>query len=868
MPHFFLPHSSVPNPLAKAVFQAYSRVLDQQSFHEEPRLDPTAICQKLLVEDPFAMEKLWQRFCQRFFQGFSQHFSQNFSPALAFDQTPTQTLPKGQKNEQSDQINKDPLASDQIKPDDVHPLTPGQQSRWLEKVAALIEQTVRTNVFVPSAKAIALKFCHADGMIEIFIDHPSFSGVLLKQGLVARGGVRWSLRPDFRTEALALMRAQILKNALVLPWGGKGAFWLKDPQDKDGLGAYQIFVSCILDLADQNHHQKITHPQFVRVYDGPDPYFVVAPDRGTASFSDHGNALAMQRGYWLGDAFASGGSSGYNHKDLAITARGVWVSVCHHLSGLLANTADGSLPGQPDLARDRTSMIPEDTIPEGVIPAGVIPETRPAQDGRPGTSTQTAQANENHRPLRVVGVGDLRGDIFGGGMTAHLIPCPPDILLIGAFNHEAIFIDPQPDPIQSAAERLRLVSTPHSRWRDFAAFGPGGSVYDRGQETIVLTPLAAELLNLPQTPLSPDLVIQSLLTLPVDVLWMGGIGTFIAPIEEEPLEDLANATVRVRPKDVRARVIAEGANLALTQMARVQLAKKGICVNTDGLDNAGGVACSDQEVNIKILLNGLVERKKILPDQRLHLLKACQEQVCTQVLTHLWIQHASISATLAAFQDLKETALAALDLLLQNPMPWLPKDDLCQMQQRWKDLFLGGKNQIPKDTQGPARPDLAVLTGCIKLRVRLDLTELWQTKAPPSTALKTLCEKLIASYFPQALSPWQDEFQTHPMAQDLGLMLAGNMLVDLLGPLALPAWHQANLKANQDGHGPMESWQDFLWRTVLVAEQENLPDWLDAWSQDAPLYNLSHTSFCLKIEALTALRHKVGNQLTRHEPSH
>ena len=441
------------------------------------------------------------------------------------------------------------------------------EDRILRLYRAVIRATLRTNAYAPAAQeALAFKIDSAQvpGLPdpkpwrEIFVYSPRVEGIHLRAGPVARGGLRWSdRRDDFRTEILGLMKAQRVKNAVIVPTGAKGGFYpkaLPDPVNRDawlaeGTECYRIFIRSLLSITDNLVNGKVVHPQGVVILDGEDPYFVVAADKGTATFSDVANAIALERGFWLGDAFASGGSVGYDHKAMGITAKGGWVSVQRHFAE-----------------------------------AGV---------------------DVQKEPVRVIGCGDMSGDVFGNGMLLSR-----SIKLVAAFDHRHIFFDPNPDPAASWKERARMFRLPRSSWADYDAklISRGGGVFPRTAKEIKLTKEMRSLLGVENATLDPSALITAILKAPSDLLWFGGIGTYVKARSENNAEvgDRANDAHRINAEELRTKVIGEGANLGLTQAARIAFALKGGRINTDFIDNSAGVDCSDNEVNIKIALNAEV----------------------------------------------------------------------------------------------------------------------------------------------------------------------------------------------------------------------------------------------------------------------
>src|SRR5580704_12311306 len=441
------------------------------------------------------------------------------------------------------------------------------EDRILRSFLTLVIESLRTNYFQPGADGkpkpyLAVKFASSEidllplphPLYEIYVYSPRMEGLHMRAGRVARGGIRWSdRREDFRTEILGLMKAQTVKNAVIIPVGSKGGFVLKKPPaDRAGLQAegiecYKILMHGLLDLTDnivadspETHH--IVPPPSVVRHDDDDPYLVVAADKGTATFSDIANGIAAEYGFWLGDAFASGGSAGYDHKELAITSRGAWELVKRHFR---------------ELARD-------------------------------------IQTND----FTVVGVGDMSGDVFGNGMLRERTT-----RLVAAFDHRDIFIDPAPDPQKSFAERARLFELPRSSWQDYdkSLISDGGGVFGRGLKEITLSPQAQKLIGLASPKTNPQQLISALLKMPADLLWFGGIGTYVRASTEadDAVGDRANDAIRVTGAELACKVIGEGANLGMTQRGRIEAALHGVRLNTDAIDNSAGVNTSDIEVNIK-----------------------------------------------------------------------------------------------------------------------------------------------------------------------------------------------------------------------------------------------------------------------------
>jgi glutamate dehydrogenase len=466
--------------------------------------------------------------------------------------------------------------------------------RILRQMRAVIRATLRTNMFAGlAANAIAFKIDSAlvPGLPapvpwrEIFVYSPQVEGIHLRAGPVARGGLRWSdRRDDFRTEILGLMKAQRVKNAVIVPTGAKGGFYPK--LGTPGIDAYRIFIRALLSITDNLVSGTLVHPADIVCHDDGDPYFVVAADKGTATFSDVANAIAIERSFWLGDAFASGGSVGYDHKAMGITAKGGWISVRRHF-------AERGVDVQKD-------------------------------------------------PIRVAGCGDMSGDVFGNGMLLSKA-----IKLVAAFDHRHIFIDPDPDPALSWKERARLFKLPRSSWADYdeKLISKGGGVFDRAAKMIKLGKQARVALGIDATELEPAAIISAILKSQVDLLWFGGIGTYVKAQAESNSDvgDRANDTLRVNAEDLRCTVIGEGANLGITQAARIAFALAGGRINADFIDNSAGVDCSDHEVNIKIALDMEVAAGKMSTSARNRLLAAMTNDVSALVLEDNRLQTLALS---------------------------------------------------------------------------------------------------------------------------------------------------------------------------------------------------------------------------------
>ena len=483
--------------------------------------------------------------------------------------------------------------------------------RILRMMHAVIRAMIRTNWWQSGRRALAFKVRPTDlgfapaprPKFEIFVNSPRVSGTHLRFGAVARGGLRWSDRPeDFRTEVLGLVKAQMVKNSVIVPAGAKRGFVPAHLPDSttnraewaaEGKECYRIFVSSLLSLTDNVVEGKVVAPEDVVRHDGDDPYLVVAADKGTATFSDTANAIAAEHHFWLGDAFASGGSHGYDHKAMGITARGAWESVTRHLA---------------DLGID--------------------------------------QATED---FTCVGIGDMSGDVFGNGMLLSR-----HIKLVAAFNHRHVFVDPNPDPETSWQERRRLFNLSRSSWSDYdsSLISEGGGVWDRTLKSIPVSPHMHEALGIDASVnrMTPDDLISAILRAPVDLLWNGGIGTYVRATSETDAQvgDRANDPVRVTAKDVRAKAAGEGGNLGWTQAGRIEYARNGGRINTDFIDNSAGVDTSDHEVNIKILLDAEVAAGRISEQERDELLPAMADDVASLVLRHNHSQNLALANALSS----------------------------------------------------------------------------------------------------------------------------------------------------------------------------------------------------------------------------
>jgi glutamate dehydrogenase len=483
-----------------------------------------------------------------------------------------------------------------------------EEDRILRRYRRLLDAVLRTNFHDAATPVIAFKIDSARAgdmplprpMFEIFVHGARMEGCHLRGGMIARGGIRWSdRRDDFRTEILSLMKAQMVKNVVIVPVGAKGGFVLKRPPapsgdanaDREafmaeGIACYRLLINAMLDVTDNLEGGAVTTPPRIVRRDGDDPYLVVAADKGTATFSDIANEIAVARGFWLGDAFASGGSVGYDHKAMGITARGAWVNIARHFDEL----------GHDIQSEDFTCA----------------------------------------------GVGDMSGDVFGNGLLVSR-----HTKLLAAFDHRHIFLDPDPDPAKSYEERQRLFGLKRSSWADYdpALISAGGGVVPRNAKAVTLSAAAASMLGLEAGAHEPELVLRAILTMKVDLLYFGGIGTYVKAGSESQADagDRANDAIRVDGRQIRARVVGEGANLGVTQAGRIEAAQAGVRINTDALDNSAGVSTSDHEVNIKILLASVMEAGKLTAHQRVDLLGSMTDEVAALVLRDNHQQSQAIS---------------------------------------------------------------------------------------------------------------------------------------------------------------------------------------------------------------------------------
>jgi glutamate dehydrogenase len=601
--------------------------------------------------------------------------------------------------------------------------------RTLRALLSLIDATVRTNAYRPAdggghRPVLSFKFDTTRvpdlplprPMFEIWVCSPRVEGVHLRNGRIARGGIRWSdRREDFRTEILGLVKAQIVKNAVIVPTGAKGGFVLKKPPTgaeefrAEGVACYREFICGLLDVTDNIVGGVVVPPPDTVRHDDDDPYLVVAADKGTATFSDIANEISASYGFWLGDAFASGGSDGYDHKSMGITARGAWESIRRHARAL-GKDAD-------------------------------------------------------HDELTIVGVGDMSGDVFGNGMlrSSH-------IKLVAAFDHRHIFLDPDPDPAVSFAERKRLFDLPRSSWANYdtTLMSAGGGVFPRTLKTISISPEACKRLGTDRSSFTPNELLATILRAPVDVLWNGGIGTYVKASAESHAEvgDRANDGLRVNGSELRCRMVGEGGNLGLTQRGRIEYALHGGLVNTDAIDNSAGVDCSDHEVNIKVLLGAVMAEGTMTFEQRNDLLAEMTDQVADLVLDDNRSQ--TLTLAIARRQALPMINVHARYLHVLESEGWLNR----------ALEYLPGDKQIAERQSsglGLTTPEFAIVLAYTK---SVNMTEMVRTPFPDDPYL----EPDLVRYFPTQLQQrHRPEILVHRLRREIIATQIANQMVNLSG---------------------------------------------------------------------------------------
>ncbi|MDD2816603.1 MAG: NAD-glutamate dehydrogenase [Thiotrichaceae bacterium] len=633
------------------------------------------------------------------------------------------------------------------------------EDRILRRFLSLILATLRTNYFQQQMEALpkpylAFKFDPSKipelpeprPMFEISVYSPRMEGVHLRGGKVARGGIRWSDRlEDFRTEILGLVKAQRVKNALIVPVGAKGGFVIKtlaadaDRQTilAEAIHCYQTLIRGLLDLTDNIVAGQVIPPPDVVRHDEDDPYLVVAADKGTASFSDIANAIAKEYHFWLGDAFASGGSAGYDHKKMGITARGAWDSVKRHF--------------------------------------------------------RTLGVDVQQQAFTVVGIGDMAGDVFGNGMLLS-----PQIKLVAAFNYQHIFLDPNPDPTPSLLERRRLFNLPRSTWADYdvALISTGGGVFERKSKSIALSPEIREVLAIKEEQLAPADLIRALLRAPVDLLWNGGIGTYVKAHSEHHIDvnDRANDALRINGEDLRCKVVGEGGNLGFTQLGRVEYALKGGRIYTDAIDNSGGVDCSDHEVNLKILLNAIVAAGDLTEKQRDQILAEMTDSIGQLLVRDNYLQTQAVSLSCALSAQLLDAHTRFMHHLeqqgkLDRYLERLP-DDKALAERRAAQI-------------GLTSPELCVLLAYSKISL---YEELLASDFPEDAYL----QKLLLSYFPQPLPQrFPEQISQHRLHREIIATLATNQAINHGGLSIYLLSEETGLSAPEIMRAFLVAWEVF-----------------------------------------------------------
>jgi glutamate dehydrogenase len=600
--------------------------------------------------------------------------------------------------------------------------------RILRRLRSLVLAILRTNAFAPAAEeALAFKInsSQVPGLPapvpwrEIWIYSPRVEGIHLRGGPVARGGIRWSdRRDDFRTEILGLMKAQLVKNAVIVPTGAKGGFYPKQlpPMSNreawlgEGTESYRIFIRSLLSITDNLVNNKVVHPDSVVIHDGDDPYFVVAADKGTATFSDIANGIALEHNFWLGDAFASGGSHGYDHKAMGITARGAWISVQRHF-----------LEMGVDVQSDEVSAA---------------------------------------------GCGDMSGDVFGNGMLLS-----KSLKLVAAFDHRHIFIDPNPDPAKSWVERKRLFDLPRSSWDDYKRelISKGGGVFPRTEKSIPLSAEAREALGTSAKELEPTALINAILKAPVDLLWFGGIGTYIKSSKQSQSDvgDPSNDVLRVDASQLRAKVIGEGANLAVTQAGRIEFSEHGGRINTDFIDNSAGVDCSDNEVNIKIPLNREMRDGTLSFEKRNSLLAKMTDDVADIVLEDNRLQTLALSIAEAGGATALPAHVRTIELLEASGRLDRQVEGLASSEELMRRT---------QENRGLTRPELAVVLSISKIVLQAAAEELRLSE-------DALVEPQLFDAFPKPMRKTHaDSIRAHRLRNEIIATKVANRLVNRLGP--------------------------------------------------------------------------------------
>jgi glutamate dehydrogenase len=683
------------------ILRAYARYLQQTRVTHTPQF-----IEQTLVDHPLAARLLIELFDARF--------------------DPTRDEDEAARADRAERIE----ALDRAFFDNVDSIASLDQDRVLRRFHNLIESTLRTNSYqrqhgeLPPYLAFKLdptsimELPEPRPKYEIYVYSPRFEGVHLRAGSVARGGLRWSDRlEDYRTEVLGLVKAQMVKNAVIVPSGAKGGFVLKRPPSdpaelrEEVVACYRLFVGALLDLTDNLVDGEVVPPVDTVRYDGDDTYLVVAADKGTATFSDVANELAISRGIWLGDAFASGGSNGYDHKAMGITARGGWESVKRHFRELGKNIQES--------------------------------------------------------PFTAVGIGDMSGDVFGNAMLLS-----PHTKLLAAFDHRHVFLDPDPDPAVAYGERRRLFELPRSSWEDYdsSLISDGGGVFARTSKSIPINPQIRAALDLGEAhgeadSLTPEELITAILRAPVELLWNGGIGTYVKASYESHADvgDKANDAIRIDGRDLRVKVLGEGGNLGVTQLGRIEYATAGGRIFTDAIDNAGGVDCSDHEVNIKILLGEITAAGDLTQKQRNELLAEMTEDVAGLVLANNYRQTQALSTArseAASMADVHSRYLSAMEAqgLLNRELEHLPDHEAMA------DRMLAG--------EGLKTPELAVLLAYTK-------NTLSDALVASDVPDDPLFARVLHSYFPSAIQErYPEQISRHRLRREIIANRIANLVVD------------------------------------------------------------------------------------------
>jgi glutamate dehydrogenase len=632
---------------------------------------------------------------------------------------------------QSRSIKKDLADLEQEIQTSIDAISSLDEDHILRNFFSLIKATLRTNYFQKNVDGqpkeyVSFKLDTAQvpdlppgqPIYEIFVYSRRFEGIHLRSAKVARGGIRWSERPeDFRTEVLGLMRAQKVKNSVIVPSGAKGGFILKkltnmvdrEQIKQEVIDCYQLFIKGLLDLTDNLVGNKVVSPKNTICYDDEDPYLVVAADKGTATFSDIANGISKEYNFWLGDAFASGGSAGYDHKKMGITARGAWESIKRHFREL--------------------------------------------------------DINIEQQEFTVAGIGDMSGDVFGNGLTY-----TRNTRLIAAFDHRHIFLDPNPDAHQSFDERVRLFNLPTSSWEDYnpQLISEGGGIYKRSSKSIVITPEIKKALDITDNSLPPNQLVRAILRAPVDLLYNGGIGTYVKASTESNADvgDKTNEFCRVNGNELRCKIVGEGGNLGFTQLGRVEYALLGGFINTDSIDNSAGVNCSDHEVNIKILLNTEMTKGDLTEKKRNELLPKMTEEVAQLVLQDNYNQALVLGfsvVNVVLYSALYQAYIKQLEALcnLDRVVEFLPDD---------KKLLERNASGL-----GLARPELAIIMAYTKIYIT---NELLKSDLPDDpyfiTVLETGFPSLLTSTYPKSM-------QKHRLRREIIATQLSNQIVNTVG---------------------------------------------------------------------------------------